>query len=136
MFATLKKQAQQHAATVNEDKILDMAHALRAERSFNNDERLYMLYPKMFVTPDYARTKQIKEQQKKTASELMQQVEKRQKSVDDMARKQRVLAQEMNQRLITKADDVANERADKRKRMASEACRNWHEHTAAQEVHR
>ena len=65
----------------------------------------------MFVTPDYTRTKQIKEQQKKTASELMQQVEKRQKSVDDMARKQRALAQEMNEKIVTKAANEDQQRA-------------------------
>lgn len=46
-----------------------------------------MLYPKMFVTPDYARQKQLKEQQQKTGHDIRLEVDKRQKSVDDMARK-------------------------------------------------
>lgn len=95
-----------------------------------------MLYPKMFVTPDYTRQKQLKEQQQKTGHDIRLEVDKRQKSVDDMARKQKALGKEMNSKLISQAQNIENNRADTRKRQASETCRNWHEHTAAREIQR
>ncbi len=34
-------------------KIYDMMHAVRTEQTFFENENLYMLHPKMMVTPDY-----------------------------------------------------------------------------------
>ena len=47
-----------------------MMHAVRTEQTFLENENLYMLHPKMMVTPDYVVRKKEKEQQLTRGDEL------------------------------------------------------------------
>ncbi len=59
-----------------------MMHAVRTEQTFFENENLYMLHPKMMVTPDYVVRKKQKEQQLARGDELQQEIKQRQSKLE------------------------------------------------------
>ena len=92
-----------------------MMHAVRTEQTFLENENLYMLHPKMMVTPDYVVRKKEKEQQLARGDELQQEINKRQSKLE----KNRIQAKQHYQQeiamLMNQMNDVAEARKQARK---------------------
>ena len=88
-----------------------MMHAVRTEQTFLENENLYMLHPKMMVTPDYVVRKKEKEQQLARGDELQQEINQRQSKLE----KNRIQTQQHYQQEIAMLTNQMNDVAEARK---------------------